>query len=58
MSTEIVRNDNYSITRFYGGDKRGVCIQVTPQKDQSYIQLTKPELIEFISNLQKIEKEV
>lgn len=48
MSTELFRNQEYSIVRFYGGDKRGSCIQITPQRID-YIQLTKEEAKEFVS---------
>ena len=31
MSTELVENrkHGYSLTRFYGGDSRGECLQIT-----------------------------
>lgn len=44
MSTELHRDDELTITRFFGGDKRGLCIQLTdgfPKEiGGSYVQLT------------------
>ncbi|OGC76656.1 hypothetical protein A2619_01990 [candidate division WWE3 bacterium RIFOXYD1_FULL_39_9] len=51
MSTELVRNNQYSIVRFYGGDRRGPCIQITSQTNDPYIQLTAKQLEIFIQEL-------
>ena len=46
MSTElldITNGNGVALTRFWGGDKRGVCYQITTT-DGTYIQLTTPQL--------------
>ncbi len=40
------------ITRFYGGDKRGVCIQLTSEMEDGnigYVQLSKKDLLHIIN---------
>ena len=54
MSTELISNDKYILTRFWGGNKEGVCLQVTPSVDK-YFQLNKDELKKFIKELQEAE---
>ena len=53
MSTELLEmtNDNgVALTQFWGGDKRGVCYQVTTTYG-AYIQLTTPQLNAILNAL-------
>jgi hypothetical protein len=50
MSTEMVGTDSLALTRFYGGDERGVCLQVTIREfigrssyEEGYITVNKRE---------------
>jgi len=45
MSTELrnVPNTDLSQTRFYGGAKRGTCIQVTSSDSKQFLQLTREQ---------------
>ena len=45
MSTELrnVPNTDLSQTRFYGGAKRGTCIQVTSSDGKQFLQLTREQ---------------
>jgi len=53
MSTERkARNKQHLLTTFYGGEKRGKCIQVTPRENGSYITLDKLEASCLIKDLQ------
>ncbi len=40
------------LTRFYGGTKRGTCVQLTI--DEAHIQLTKSEIGKLIRELSKV----
>lgn len=58
MSTDLVENrkHGYSLTRFYGGDSRGVCLQITNSgpgvADQGrYVQLTKEAAEELVGDI-------
>ena len=48
MSTEILEDDKLGIylTRFFGGEKRGVCYQITVHNGciSDYVQLTKAQM--------------
>jgi hypothetical protein len=46
MSTELVESTFYA-TAFYGGDKRGLCCQIT-DKNGVYVQLTAAEMKDLI----------
>lgn len=61
MSTElkgvVALNGEVMLTRYWGGEENGQCVQVTPQWPQSYLSLTKDQafelaiaLIEFTMN--------
>ena len=53
MSTCLgVINDNVSVTRFYGGDDRGVCAQLTG--DDGFIHLTASEIIAVLPMLKNV----
>jgi len=45
MSTELrnVPNTDLSQTRFYGGSKRGTCVQVTSSDGKQFLQLTREQ---------------
>ena len=45
MSTELrnVPNTDLSQTRFYGGSKRGTCVQVTSSYGKQFLQLTREQ---------------
>ena len=52
MSTEMVGTDRLALTRFYGGDERGVCLQVTIRElmgrssyEEGYITVNKREAL-------------
>jgi len=50
MSTELMRTDNFSLTRYYGGEEKGVCYQLTSNALASgYIQLTETEMLQLLS---------
>jgi hypothetical protein len=59
MSTEIVDTElkDHTATVFWGGNNRGVCIQVTPTKpthlNNGYIQLTLSEASELAFQLSR-----
>jgi len=51
---KIIGPNKIAFTQFYGGDKQGVCIQLTGyncDKQIGYISLTKDEAIETIKKL-------
>jgi len=59
MSTTFYENDKYSLTQFYGGDEDGVCLQITSEKGDSFIQLTLEEakmLVELIKAWIKLQE--
>ena len=45
MSTELrnVPNTDLSQTRFFGGAKRGICLQVTSSDGKQFLQLTREQ---------------
>jgi len=52
MSTEMKGTERLALTRFYGGDERGVCLQVTIRDlmgrssyEEGYITVNKTEAI-------------
>jgi hypothetical protein len=62
MSTELkTTTDAFTLTRFYGGEQRGVCVQVTqpnPNYDSdaggpmfNYVQLTRDEARQLAKDL-------
>lgn len=52
MSTQIADIDGLIVTSFYGGDKRGLCVQLTPKLVIGYTQLTKTQVRELVKTLQ------
>ena len=50
----------FDINRFYGGEKRGICIQITDEN--GYVQLTRKEIITLCNILRdfliKTEKKI
>ena len=61
MTTELKTNSsNYWLTSFYGGVKRGRCIQITAKQEDGtygYAQLTKEDAKALIKDLQKFLKD-
>jgi hypothetical protein len=55
MSTTIKETTNLSYTQFYGGDVRGVCMQIT--SSNNYVQFTVKEVKEAIDILSTWEKD-
>jgi hypothetical protein len=60
MSTEMKGTDRLALTRFYGRDERGVCLQVTIREDmgrssyeEGYITVNKREALELAEALLK-----
>jgi hypothetical protein len=52
MSTQMVSNTRFSLTRFWGGTERGSCLQVTaptagrnPYMDEGFVQVTREEAL-------------
>ncbi len=52
MSTEMVGTERLALTRFYGGEERGLCLQATIREDmgpasyaEGYITVNKTEAI-------------
>lgn len=60
MAEDLFDGNGLTVTKFSGGEKRGVCLQITDAKlNYSFIQLTKaditailPVLREFVSGKQ------
>jgi len=58
MGTNIVEDDRYIVTRFYGGKDRGVSYQINI-RDRStnnvwkYIQISEKQLIKLVTKLLK-----
>jgi len=47
MSKEVYRGTDFYVTNFYGGIKRGACVQITlvnTWHDKGYLQITRDEL--------------
>ena len=60
MATDLKSHaDNVSLTRFFGGSDRGVCVQVTVDRD--FVHLTRSQVAALAADLmdfaQKREKE-
>lgn len=56
MSTTFAEHDEYSLTRFSGGQHRGVCVQITPRHLDWFsgcIQLTRDQTKRLIKELQQ-----
>lgn len=51
MSTTIFENDKISLVRFWGGDKKGVCLQIAI--DRGVVIFTIEELEEIIPIIEK-----
>lgn len=58
MSTNLKSTKKHMLTQFSGGEKRGVCLQVTTKRwsvpssyHPGYIELTKSEAMEMIAAL-------
>lgn len=62
MSTTLVEKEikdgRYWFNRFYGGTRRGKCVQLTLDINKSYLQFSKAELTEFIKDAKKALKEL
>ena len=43
MSTVLFENKEYSLLRFWGGDERGACLQITPLNQNSIEWLVKKD---------------
>jgi len=47
MSKEVYKGVDFHVTNFYGGEKRGTCVQITLDnawRDKGYLQITREEL--------------
>lgn len=59
MSTDMKGTSRHQLTRFYGGEDRGVCLQVTIREftggffDESFITVNKQEALELADALLK-----
>jgi len=55
MSTELFTHKQYTLTRFWGGKDRGICLQITPEQhpDGGYAQLTADDVKELVVELGK-----
>ncbi len=57
MSTELKTietiTQNVTLTSYFGGQNRGICLQVTNQSDKGYIQLTKTQARELVGEINK-----
>ena len=53
MGTVIYEKYGLQVKRFYGGDKRGVCYQITLGK--AYVQLTTKQYVELLSRLVEVQ---
>lgn len=58
MSTDMKGTSRHLLTRFYGGDNRGVCLQVTIREfmglhsyEEGYITVNKREALELARSL-------
>lgn len=52
MSTDLGNINDKSLTRFYGGDAHGVCVQITC--GSGYVQLSASEIVTLIPELKSI----
>lgn len=62
MSTELkgvdTINDNILLTSYYGGSRNGMCLQLTAQHKQGYIQLTKTQALNLALALIEFHKDI
>ena len=55
MSREVYRGVDFHVTNFYGGEKRGACVQITLDnawRDKGYLQITRDELWQVFKAVQ------
>lgn len=60
MSTQLTSNTRFSLTRFWGGNERGVCLQVTapgagrdPYMNEGFVQVTREEALLLAESLMR-----
>lgn len=53
MSTKLAEVGSLQVTSFYGGEKRGVCLQLTPPLGEEHVQLTRLEVEKLATLLRK-----
>jgi len=61
MSRELKPIGNMSVTRFWGGPERGVCIQLTrpnEHNETNYVQISVYEMGKLIKVFKKINKQL
>jgi hypothetical protein len=52
MSTELKSHaDDVTLTRFFGGSDRGVCVQVTERVTHNFVQLTRAQAAALAADL-------
>ena len=52
MATDLKSHANrVSLTRFFGGSDRGVCVQVTEQTQNAFVQLTRAQAAALAADL-------
>lgn len=51
MSTDLLVNDRIVVTRFWGGEKQGTCVQLTGR--DGFVQFNMEELNEVINVLKE-----
>lgn len=51
MSTSLLETDGACLTKFFGGEDRGVCYQITGDSEEGrqYVQLTDQEIAEVFA---------
>ena len=55
MSKEVYKGIDFHVTNFYGGKKRGACVQITLDnawRDKGYLQITRDELWQIFKAVQ------
>ncbi len=59
MSTEIAKikslngsSKDVYLTQFFGGRRRGLCLQISPSYGESYISMNKKQVQELVKELQ------
>lgn len=60
MSTEMQPTGRFSLTRFWGGQERQLCLQITPptvgpnpSRDEGFITVTRQEAAELAESLMR-----